>query len=179
MLNKHLIRQLEELQQYEKKLLIIEGIDEQELYNDEEYGMRFSSEAIKKIAPQTRKGDSKRTARFFLHPNAVRGFLLSILLRHKIPLLFTKNYKDTAKFIERIARKKENEISMNANKKAKSKKEQMQFILEGFPGIGPKTSKKLLEEFGSIKNIINTDEEELKKIIGKKAEIFKLIDEKY
>ena len=153
MLNKHLIRQLEELQQYEKKLLIIEGIDEQELYNDDNIN--------------------------HFHPNAVRGFLLSILLRHKIPLLFTKNYKDTAKFIERIARKKENEISMNANKKAKSKKEQMQFILEGFPGIGPKTSKKLLEEFGSIKNIINTDEEELKKIIGKKAEIFKLIDEKY
>ena len=56
----------------------------------------------------------------------------------------------------------------------------MQFILEGFPGIGPKTSKKLLEEFKTIKNIINAPEEKLKKILGKKTiNIKKIIEEPY
>jgi len=153
MINKHLLRQLEELQQYENKLLIIEGIEEQEIYSDDK------QEGV--------------------HANAIRGFLLSILLKHKIPLLFTKDYKDTAKFIERIARKKENEPSLNATKKSRNKKEQMQFILEGFPGIGPKTAKKLLKEFRSLENIFKTSKKELKNSIGKKSDIFNLIKEEY
>ena len=178
MINKRLLRQLEELQQYENKLLIIEGIEEQELYNDKKYNMRFQRRQLETAVPQLEE-IQKEPAGFFLHPNAIRGFLLSILLKHKIPLLFTKDYKDTARFIERIARKKEQELSLNATKKARNKKEQMQFILEGFPGIGPKTAKKLLKEFKSLKNIFNANEEELEKCIGKKAEIFKLVGENY
>jgi len=41
-----------------------------------------------------------------------------------------------------IAKKKRVESSLNVNKKSLNPSEQMQFILEGFPGIGPKTSKK-------------------------------------
>jgi len=53
----------------------------------------------------------------------------------------------------------------------------LQFILEGFPGIGPTTAKKLLKKFKSIKKIINASEEELKEILGKKTETFlKIID---
>ena len=79
--NKRLIYQLGELQQYKNKLLIIEGIDEQELYTD-------SEEIIG------------------MHPNAIRGFLLSILLKYKVPIIFTKDYEDTAKFILILSKKK-------------------------------------------------------------------------
>lgn len=153
MINKRLLKQLEELKQYANPLLIIEGIEDQELYNDE-------------------NGTG-------MHANAIRGFLLSISLKHKIPILFTKNYKDTARFINVIAKKQEREISTNAKKKARNKKEQMQFILEGFPGIGPKTSRKLLKEFKSLQQIFNSPLEDLQKLIGKKANIFKLIKEEY
>ncbi len=153
MLNRRLIKQLEELQQYENKLLIIEGIDEHELYNDE-------------------NGTG-------LHSNSIRGFLLSILLKHKIPVLFTKDYKDTAKFISLIARKKEHPISLNVSKKSLNKKERLQFILEGFPGIGPKTARKLLQKYKTLKSIANAPLEELKEFLGKKADIFKLIEEEY
>ena len=149
MLNKRLITQLEHLQDIQKKLLIIEGIEEQELYSD-----NFQTG---------------------LHPNSVRGFLLSILLKYNTPIIFSKNAEDTAKFISLIAKKKDIETSKISKRKARSIKEQMQFILEGFPNIGPKTAKKLLKHFRSIKNIITTEENELKKIIGKKAESFKKI----
>jgi Fanconi anemia group M protein len=153
MINKRLMFQLNDLQQYENKMLLIEGIEENDLYSDD-----------------TERGVSS---------NAVRGFLLSIALKHKIPLIFTKNEEDTAKFINILARKKETESSLNITKKSLNKKEQMQFILEGFPGIGPKTAKKLLEEFKSIKGIINAPKEDLNKSIGKKADIFKLAEENY
>jgi Fanconi anemia group M protein len=154
MINRRLLSQLEELQQYPNRLLIVEGIDEQELYTDsEEFGM---------------------------HPNAIRGFLLSILLKYKVPVIFTKNYMDTAKFIAVLSRKKEKEMPLNISKKNLNKKQRLQFILEGFPGIGPKTAKKLLKRFKSLKEIFNASEEDLKEIIGKKAEtLYELIHAKY
>jgi len=156
MINRRLLNQLEELGQYTDRLLIIEGIDEQELYSDS--------------YPQDRIG---------MHPNSIRGFLLSVLLKYRVPIIFTKDYADTARFLSVLAKRKSKEIPLNVNKKSLNNKERMQFILEGFPGIGPKTARKLLKKFKTIKNIMNAKEEELKEIIGKKAEIFKIIKEKY
>ena len=154
MINKRLSNQLEELQQYKKKLLVVEGIDEQVLYSDSEGGIG-------------------------MHPNAIRGFLLSILLKYNVPIIYTKNSDDTAKFLSVLAKKTDKEASLNVSKKNLSKKERMQFILESFRGIGPKTAKKLLKKFKTIKNIINLSKEELEKEIGKKSEGFKIVDEKY
>ncbi len=152
MLNKRLLKQIEDLKQYKNKLILIEGIDEQEVYsNSKEY-----------------RG---------IHPNSVRGFLLSIVLKHKIPLLFTKDSKDTANFIALIAKKQNKEMSLNVSKKSFNKKEQMRFILEGFPGIGPKKSEEILKEFKTLKNFVNAPIESLKKVLGKKAEKIKLIIE--
>lgn len=153
MINKRLFSQLEEMQQYPNRLLIIEGLDERNLYNDNQ------TDGI--------------------NPNAIRGFLLSILLKHKVPIVFSKNYKDTAKFILVLAKKQEQEMGIRARKKAFSKKEQLQYILEGFPGIGPKTAKKLLKEYKTLKHLVLAGQEELIKEIGKKAEIFKLLDQEY
>ena len=154
MKNRRLLKQLEELQQYQDKLLVVEGIDEQDLYTD--------SEEIRGM-----------------HPNSIRGFLLSILLKYKIPIIFTKNYQDTAKFFSVLSRKKPREVPLNVNKKNLSKKERVQFIIEGFPGIGPKTAIKLLKKFRTVKNIVNAPESELREVIGKKAEVFSLLEEKY
>lgn len=156
MVNRRLIRQLEELAQYKNRLLIIEGIEEQELYSDE-----FSEEKIG------------------MHPNSVRGFLLSILLKYSVPIIFTKNHEDTSRFISVLSKRKEKEIPLNVPKKSLNKKEQMQFIIESFPGIGPKTARKLLEKFRSIKEVINASEDELKNLIGKKAESFRIAHDDY
>jgi len=152
MINKRLSRQLIEIKQYKNCLLIIEGTEEYELYNDRKEG---------------------------ISGNAIRGFLLSILLEYKVPLIFTKDYEDTATFLLLLAKKQKIETGIRASKKILNKKEQLQYILEGFPGIGPKTAKKLLKKYKTIKNIINIPVEELKKEIGKKAEIFNLLDKKY
>ncbi len=152
-INRRLLKQIEELKQFENKLLIIEGTEEQELYTDDNSG---------------------------INSNAIRGFLLSTVLKHKIPMLFTKNPEDTAQFISVLSKKKAKEISLNAKKKTLNKKEQLQFIIESFPGIGPKSSKELLKKFATIQNIINAPIEDLKNILGKKAEtIIEIINRKY
>ena len=104
MKNRRLLRQLEELQQYESRLLIVEGTDEQELYTDSEENMG-------------------------MNPNSIRGFLLSILLNYRVPIIFTKNYEDTAKFISVLSRKEPRETPLNVTKKFRNKKEQAQYIL--------------------------------------------------
>ena len=186
MINRRLLKQLEELKQYPRYFLIIEGIEEQELYNDDnniegkrEHPYAISPEAIRNRLSEFR-GKSKKTRG--LSSNSIRGMLLSIILKYQIPIIFTKNAEDTAQFLYVLVnrlKKPEQELSLNPKKRAASKKEQKQFILESFPGIGPATAKKLLKEFKSIKGVINSPIEELQKIIGKKAEIFKLVEEKY
>lgn len=153
MINGRLLKQLEELKQFENKLLIVEGLSKQEIYAE----------------------DNQR-----VNANAIRGFLLSIVLKHKIPMIFTKDSEDSAKFMAVLSRKKSKEIKLNAGKKTLDKKEQLQFIIESFPGVGPKKSKELLKKFGSIQKIINASIEEIKKILGKRAENFiELIGRKY
>lgn len=150
MINKRLLRQIQDLEKLPKKLLVIEGKENIENLNTG------------------------------VNPNAIRGFLLSITLKNKIPVIQTKNQKETAKYIQLIANKKEREISLNPTRSNLDEKQQLEFIIEGFPGIGPKTSRKLLEKFGSIQNIINAPEENLKEILGKKSERFlELIGRKY
>jgi len=105
-----------------------------------------------------------------VNPNCVRGFIMSILLNYRIPIIFTRDSKDTADYLCLLAKKQErgNE-SLRLKRKPMSKEETARYILEGFPGVGPKTAKKLLKRFGSIKNIVNASKEELEKELGKKA----------
>ncbi len=103
-----------------------------------------------------------------LHQNAIRGAILSIT-KH-IPIIYTKNESDTAKFLIQIAKRQEKKSSRFAIRPTKSElsqEQQKQFILEGFPGIGPIIAKNLIKEFSSLKNIFNATEFQLEKIINK------------
>lgn len=109
-----------------------------------------------------------------IHPNALKGFLLSLSIDYKVPFIFSEDEKDTALYISLLARKPINkEISLRQTRSSLSDEEQKQFILEGFPGIGPSTAKKLLKEFKSLKNIFNASDEELKRILKGKVKNFK------
>ncbi len=141
MLSKRLFKQLENLKQYENSLLIVENYSDLNLKDTN------------------------------LSENALRGLLLSISLDFKIPIIFTKDEKDTAIFLSILAKKKKTELSLRS-KIPLSLQQQLQFILEGFPNIGPKTARKLLEKYKTIKNIINTKDEEIKSFLGKKADKF-------
>jgi ERCC4-type nuclease len=160
MINKRLMTQLEGIKKYPSYFLIIEG--ENRIDDPSEYYRG-------KIHRRNREG--------FLD-KAAKGMILSIINDYKIPIIFTKDSEETAEYLLLLAKQQDKPTqvqSLRYSPPKLSKKEQKQFILEGFPGIGPTTAKKLLKHFGSIKSIINASEEDLKKVIGKKAETFRLI----
>jgi len=148
-MNKRIFEQLENLQQHPKHLLILEGILDEDLYT---VGM---------------------------HENAFRGFMLSLALQYRVHIIFTHNAQDTAKYLLVLARKKEKSSpSIRPSRFPWTPEKQAQYILEGFPNIGPIKAQKLLQKFKSLKKIFNADEESLKPILGKRAKDFKALLEK-
>jgi len=148
MLNKRLIEQLNQMQKYKSKLLIIEG-EIENLYPD--------------------KKESK------LNPNAIRGFILSIITNYNTNIIFTQNYQDTSNYLITLAKqqlKPKTEISMHA-RIPKTLREQKKYVLESFPNIGPKKAKKLLEKFKTLNKVFNASQEELNEILKNRAKDFK------
>ena len=122
-----------------------------------------------------------------VHPNAIRGALGALVVDFKIPIIYTKDVKDSAGFLAVIANReqlgKEREIVLRGEKRAFSMPEMQQFIVESLPTIGPKVAKNLLDYFGSVEAVFNASESELQKVEGvgeKRAkEIRKVITTKY
>ncbi len=104
---------------------------------------------------------------------AVKGAILSILTAWQIPMIITQNKENSIELIMMLGRQ-----SLNENKfikafkgiKAKKKSSQKLRFLQGIPSTGPVISERLINNFGSIKSIVNAGTDELKKIkgIGKK-----------
>jgi Fanconi anemia group M protein len=122
-----------------------------------------------------------------IHENAVMGMLTTIALTYRIPILFTRDAKESAKFVYYIAKKeqvgKEKDIRLRLGRKGLALHEQQQFLVEGLPNIGPTAAHGLLSHFKTIHALMNATQEELKKVenIGpKKAEnIAKVIQSPY
>jgi len=144
----------------------------------------ISSMISKRIIEQLKQMKQYKTQLFILegdlndsdfNQNAIRGFILSIINNYQIPIIFTKDYKDTSEYLIVFAKqqlKPKTEISLHS-RIPKTIQEQKQYILEAFPNIGPITAKKLLKEFKTINKVINASDKELKEILKSKTESFK------
>lgn len=145
MLSKRLIEQLVNMQQYKQRFLIIEG----------------------EISSIFRKDNN-------IHPNAIRGFILSIITNYNTNIIFTKDHLDTSMYLITLAKqqsKPKAEISFHS-RIPKTQKEQKQYILEAFPNIGPKKAEALLKKFKNLRNIFNASEQELNEILKNKSKDF-------
>lgn len=109
-----------------------------------------------------------------IHPNAIRGMFATIAVSYGIPIIYTRNQKDTAALLNIIAKREQessgNNFSPHAEKKPLTLKEQQEYLVSCLPNVGPVLAKELLKQFSSVKNIINAGESELQKVekIGKK-----------
>ena len=103
-----------------------------------------------------------------IHPHAIQGMLASITINYGIPIIMTKDAKETASLMYIIAKReqenKKDYFSPHTNKQTVSLKEQQEYIVSSFPNIGPIAARSLLKKFGSIKSIINAKENELTKV---------------
>lgn len=120
------------------------------------------------------------------HPNAIRGMLAAIAIDFQIPILHTKNFRDTAAVLETIAKRLEKPsraVSLLKKRKPLTTKEHQEYIIETLPSVGPTLAKSLLKKFKSIKKIVNASEKKLQEVekIGKKKaqEIKHLLEHLY
>ena len=122
-----------------------------------------------------------------IHANAIRGMLSTIAVSYGIPILYTKNFKDTAMLMNIIAKREQEdtgkEFTMHTEKKNLSIREQQEYIIGSLPGIGATLSKPLLKHFKSVKNVINAEQKELEQVekVGKKTaeKIKDIVDREY
>ena len=122
-----------------------------------------------------------------VHPNAIRGMLAYIAIDMKIPIIYTKDSRDTAEFLLVAAKREQDkvnkEFAIRGERKPLTPKEQKEFIVGSLPGVGGALAKNLLNEFRSVKGIVNASADELKDVdlVGKKkAEaIKKAVEEEY
>ncbi|ADD08912.1 DEAD/DEAH box helicase [Candidatus Aciduliprofundum boonei] len=120
------------------------------------------------------------------HENSIYGALASIISDYKIPIIFTKDARETAKFIEALMRRElgeRGEVSLRKEKRAMSTEERQRYIIESLPNVSAKLSQRLLEHFGSVKDVINAEVGELIQVkgIGRKTaeEIYDIVNKKY
>jgi len=102
-----------------------------------------------------------------IHPNSIRGMIATITVSYGIPIIQTRNAKDTAEYLISIAKREQtdekNELQHHY-KKPESIKEQQEYFISALPNIGMGGAVPLLKHFKSVKNIINATEKELKEV---------------
>ncbi|MEK6976870.1 MAG: DEAD/DEAH box helicase [Candidatus Hydrothermarchaeota archaeon] len=121
-----------------------------------------------------------------IHPNAVRGALAAVAIDFGVPVLWTRDEKETAAILALIAKREAGEgrePRVRGEKRAVSLEEVQEFIVAGLPNINVTLARRLLEEFGSPQGVFGAKEEELVKVkgIGEKtaAEIRRVLEGKY
>jgi Fanconi anemia group M protein len=108
-----------------------------------------------------------------IHPHAVKGALVSVAIRWRIPILFTKDREETASLLWLIATQQhevKKELTFRHGYRPKTYRKRQLYILQGLPQVGPKLSDRLLNHFGSVEKVFTAKEEELVKVnnLGKK-----------
>lgn len=105
---------------------------------------------------------------------AVKGALLSILANWQIPVMFSKEKKDTTEILFMLGKQSvKDNCFITRNKSFKTKKIDHQKLrfLQGLPSIGPNLANRLFDTFGNLESVITASFEDLIKIkgIGKKG----------
>lgn len=131
------------------------------------------------------EGESLVTTRK-VSQNAIFGALASIATDFGMPIIPTKDAKETALLLSLIAKRETEEgriPRVRGEKGCMSLSERQQFIVESLPNISAVLAQRLLSHFDTVKEIFNADIDDLMKVngIGKKTaeEIVNLLRAKY
>lgn len=122
-----------------------------------------------------------------VHADAIRGALASVSVDYGVPILWSDSVKETSELLESIARReqedKDKEIAVRSEKSPKTRTEKLEFVVAGVPDVNTKIARRLLQEFGTVRDVFEASEEELQEVrgIGEKtaASIVDLVTEEY
>lgn len=105
-----------------------------------------------------------------VHPNAIRGALSSVALDYQVPILWTGDSDETADTLLALAKREQEDqdrgISIRGDRSPKSEKDLQKYIVAGLPNVSDKLAERLLEHFGTIRDVYAASETQLKKVEG-------------
>ncbi len=114
-----------------------------------------------------------------VYPQAIRGCLSAVAIDYSIPILWTKDRKDTAGLIycmaKREQKKKNRGVAIRNKKKARSLKERQEYLVAGLPNVNTALAKRLLKHFKKVEEIFTETKEGLKEVEGIGEEKARLI----
>ena len=154
-IDNRLFDQLQDLNDYVKPILLIEGRNIYSQRNIDEKAVRgaLSSVALDYGIPIIWSKDEEDTSRI----------LMQIAEKEQI--------------------EKEKDVQVRANASGRTLKQQKEFIVAGLPGVNTKIARRLLDKFGNIDSIFSATEEELQEVEGlgekKASSIRSILDEDY
>ncbi len=103
-----------------------------------------------------------------VHHNSILGMMATIALSYGVPILHTRNFKETSSLLQIMAKREQDEtgksFSLHADRKPSSLKEQQEYVVSSLPGINLALSRPLLRHFKSVKNVMNAGEKELQEV---------------
>ena len=104
-----------------------------------------------------------------LHPSALAGALTSIAADFKVPIIYTKNQKETAEILFALARREQEERKRKLSigkRKGLGLKIQLEEAISSLPHVDHKIAGRLLNHFGSIRDIVLAKREDFFAIKG-------------
>jgi len=104
------------------------------------------------------------------NPNVIRGAFASLALDWQIPLIWSRDARETAALIFWIAKREQfeeqREVAVRGEKKAESTEEKQEFLVSGLPGVNIVRAKALLRHLKSPQTVFLASAEELQKVEG-------------
>lgn len=105
-----------------------------------------------------------------LHPNAIRGALSYLVVLGGVTLLPSEDPRDSALLLATMTRHAQQglgyELSFHAKRRGATPEQQMRYLVEDLPGIGPRMARELLANFGELHTLFCADEEALRAVPG-------------
>ncbi len=105
-----------------------------------------------------------------VHPNAIRGALISLIVDFQIPVIQAASSSETASYIFRIAEREQLEKKrfprIRGEKKPPSLKQMQMYVVSGLPFVERTTARKLLEKFRTPLNVFNASASDLMEVEG-------------
>jgi ERCC4-type nuclease len=115
------------------------------------------------------EGTTKNIASFGLKRESIQGTIITVSVIMGIPLLRSRDIKETAKLIVMTAKqvnRSDTRGIARGGTRPKDRKGMQLFILQSLPHIGPVKAAQLIERFGSIEAVMEANSEELASIYG-------------